>query len=218
MNGWFEYILAFAVFFLTHSIPVRPAVKARLVAILGARGFTIGYSLLSLAILAWIIIAAGRAPFVPLWGWEPWQNHITLTLMLAVCLIAALAVGRPNPLSFGGANNDRFDPNHAGIVGWVRHPLLLALFLWAFAHLIPNGNLAHVILFAVFAGFALLGMKIIDRRQKRIIGAGRWSELANTKRGIQMTRGGVIRVIIGIAIYALLISLHGPIIGVQPLV
>lgn len=218
MNGWFEYILAFVVFFLTHSIPVRPAIKSRLMAILGARGFTIGYSLLSLAILAWIIIAAGRAPFMPLWGWEPWQNHVTLTLMLAVCLIAALAVGRPNPLSFGGANNDRFDPNHAGIVGWVRHPLLLALFLWAFAHMIPNGNLAHVILFAVFAGFALLGMKIIDRRQKRIIGATRWSELANTKRGIQMTRGGVIRVIIGIAIYALLISLHGPIIGVQPLV
>ena len=217
MTGWVEYGLAFIAFFLTHSIPVRPAVKSRLVRVLGGRGFTIAYSTLSTAVLAWVIVAAGRAPFVGLWDWAPWQNHVTLTVMFLVCLIAALAIGRPNPLSFGGANNDRFDPNHPGLIGWMRHPLLVALFLWAFGHMIPNGNLAHVILFVVFGGFALLGMWIIDRRQNRLLGADQWAALADTRREIMVTRGGLLRVAIAILVYALLLTLHGPVIGVEPL-
>ncbi|WP_289041579.1 NnrU family protein [uncultured Aliiroseovarius sp.] len=217
MSGWFEFILAFIVFFVTHSIPVRPGVKSRLVAVLGARGFTIAYSFLSIAVLTWVIVAAGRAPFVGLWDWAPWQNHVTLTVMFLVCLIAALSIGRPNPLSFGGANNHRFDPDHPGLIGWMRHPLLVALFLWAFGHMIPNGNVAHVILFVVFGGFGLLGMRIIDRRQKRIMGAAEWARLADTRRTVTVTPNGLIRVVIAVAVYALLLWLHEPVIGVEPL-
>ncbi|MDE9449212.1 NnrU family protein [Aliiroseovarius sp. Z3] len=217
MNGWVAYFLAFLVFFLTHSIPVRPAMKSRIVSALGPRGFTLAYSALSIAVLALVIMAAGRAPFVGLWDWAPWQNHVTLTVMFLVCVIAALALGRPNPLSFGGSNNDRFDPDHPGLIGWMRHPLLVALFLWAFGHMIPNGNLAHVILFAVFAGFALLGMRIIDRRKKRIMGNANWARLADTKRDITVTKGGLIRIAVAVVVYALLLSLHGPVIGVEPL-
>ncbi|MCK8485046.1 NnrU family protein [Aliiroseovarius sp. S2029] len=217
MTGWGAYFLAFLVFFLTHSIPVRPAVKSQLVGVLGPRGFTLAYSALSIAVLALVIVAAGRAPDVTLWHWEPWQNHVTLTVMFLVCVIAALALGRPNPLSFGGAQNDRFDPDHPGLIGWMRHPLLVALFLWAFGHMVPNGNLAHVILFVVFAGFALLGMWIIDRRKKRILGPDEWSRLADTRREIAVTPNGLIRVGIAVAFYALLLWLHGPVIGVEPL-
>ena len=217
MIGWGAYFLAFVVFFLTHSIPVRPVVKSRLVTVLGPRGFTAAYSALSIGVLALVIVAAGRAPYVGLWEWAPWQNHVTLTMMFLVCVIAALALGRPNPLSFGGSNNDRFDPAHAGLIGWMRHPLLVALFLWAFGHMIPNGNLAHVILFVAFGSFALFGMRIIDRRKKRILGNGEWARLADTKRQITVTGNGLIRIAIAVAVYALLLSLHGPVIGVEPL-
>lgn len=217
MSGWFEYIAAFVVFFLTHSIPVRPPVKAALVGRIGARGFTMAYSLLSIAVLAWVIVAAGRAPFVPLWDWAPWQNHVTLSVMLVVCILAALAIGRPNLLSFGGRDNDRFDPDHPGLIGWVRHPLLTALMLWALAHIAPNGNLAHVILFGVFAAFAAFGMHIIDRRQKRILGEERWASLTRVRRDIRPTANGVMRVGVAVVVYLLLIALHGPVIGVPPL-
>lgn len=216
MSGWFEYMAAFVVFFLTHSIPVRPPVKAALVARIGARGFTIVYSLLSIVVLAWVIVAAGRAPFVPLWDWAPWHNHVTLSVMLVVCVLASLAIGRPNPLSFGGGSG-LFDPNRPGLAGWVRHPLLMALMLWALAHILPNGNLAHVVLFGVFGAFAGLGMRIIDRRQKRILGADRWARLTRMRREIRPTTNGVMRFGIAVAVYLLLISLHGPVIGVVPL-
>jgi len=46
MVGWFEYAAAFTVFFISHSVPVRPRIRARLVALMGARGFTLAYSAL----------------------------------------------------------------------------------------------------------------------------------------------------------------------------
>ncbi len=217
MAGWGEFIAAFAVFFLSHSIPVRPANKARVVARIGARGFTLGYSALSIAVLTWLIVAAGRAPMVVLWAWAPWQNHVPLVAMALVCVIACLALGRPNPLSFGGMNNAAFDPAQPGIVGWIRHPLLLALLLWSLSHMLANGTLSHVILFAVFAGFSLLGMKIIDRRQKRVLGIETWTQMSQTSRRLSVTVGGLIRVMIAAALYGVLLWLHGPVIGAFPL-
>lgn len=66
---WAEFVLAFGVFFASHSIPVRPPVRPWLVSRLGAGGFHLVYSLLSLAVLGWLITAAGRAPYVELWTW-----------------------------------------------------------------------------------------------------------------------------------------------------
>ena len=69
LSEWGEFLAAFAVFFLSHSIPVRPKVKSRIVAKIGALGFTLLYSALSIAVLTWIISAAGRAPFIEIWAW-----------------------------------------------------------------------------------------------------------------------------------------------------
>ena len=213
--GWGEYILAFAVFFASHALPVRPAIKARIVARIGARGFSLAYSALSVAVLAWLIVAAGRAPFVELWPRAAWQSWVPFLGTALSAVVIALAIGRPNPLSFGGARNEEFDPNHAGIVGWVRHPLLAAIALWAGAHLLPNGDLAHVILFGTFLGFALLGMKMIDRRKRRQLG-GDWARLADTPRRVKITPGGLVRAVAGLALWWGLMLLHGPVIGFSP--
>ena len=217
---WAEYALAFAAFFLTHSLPVRPPVRPWLVARLGHAGFGLGYSALSLGILAWLIGAAGRAPYLPLWPWAAWQTHVVPAVMLPVCLILALAVARPNPFSFGGAANDRFDPARPGIVRLTRHPLLLALALWAGAHLLANGDLAHALLFGTFAGFALLGMRLIDRRKRRETGAA-WARLEAARcRGPLRPAswpGVVLRLGLGGVLYAALVWVHPWLFGVSPL-
>jgi uncharacterized membrane protein len=215
MAGWFEFIAAFVVFFTSHAIPVRPAVKGRIVALIGAGGFTLAYSALSIAVLTWLIVAAGRAPNIVLWPWAAWQLWVPLIVNAIAAILVALGTARPNPLSFGGANNAAFDPANPGIVGWLRHPLLAAIGLWAAAHLVPNGDLAHVILFGVFLGFALLGMKIIDRRKRRLMGA-EWDRLTKTARRVDITPGGLVRVAIGLGLYGLLLWLHTPVIGVSP--
>lgn len=222
MNEWAEFAAAFAAFLLTHSLPIRPPLRPLLVRWLGSRGFTAAYSLLSLAVLAWLIAAAARAPYIALWSWAPWQNHLALTLMLVVCLILALSIGRPNPLSFGGAGDNRFDPDHPGIVRLMRHPLLMALALWATAHLIANGDLAHVIMFGSFAAFALIGGRLVDRRKQREMGA-RWQELRDRVSARPMMSRPAswvrlwLRVGAGLALYGALLLAHPWLFGVSPL-
>lgn len=218
---WLEFIAAFAAFFLTHSVPLRPTIRPRLQQVLGRRGFTLAYSALSLAVLGWLIAAAGRAPYVPLWDWASWQHLVPLVAMLPVCLILSLAIGRPNPFSFGGSRNEVFDPAHPGIVRLHYHLLLLALALWATAHVVPNGDLAHVILFGTFAGFAMLGQRLIDRRKRREMGAA-WERLrAEIRRSplfaLWFSRNLVARVAAGLALYLLLIAAHPLVFGVSPL-
>lgn len=219
--GWGEYALAFTAFFLTHSLPIRPPMRPWLAARLGHAGFGVAYSVLSLAVLAWLIGAADRAPYVPLWHWAPWQNHVVLTAMVPVCLILALAIGRPNPFSFGGARNESFDPLRPGIVRLTRHPLLLALAIWAAAHLMVNGDLAHAILFGAFGAFAILGMQMIDRRKQREMGA-RWNHL-DSSRQLSWPKPAswmsfVIRIAGGVILYAGLLWSHPWMFGVSPLI
>lgn len=220
MTGWAEFVAAFGVFFLSHSVPVRPRVKAWLVARVGQGGFTLGYSLLSLAVLVWVIGAAGRAPFVPLWDWAAWQGHVTLAVMLVVCVILGLSIARPNPFSFGGAGNARFDPARPGIVRVTRHPLLLALALWAVGHMVPNGDLAHAVLFGCFAGFAVLGALGIDRRKRREMGP-EWGRLNAVRRSAgpmpEGWGGAIGRGLLGVLLYALLLGAHPVLFGVAPM-
>ncbi len=218
---WFEFALAYVVFFLSHSMPVRPPLKPWLQARLGASGFTLAYSALSLAVLAWLIVAAGRAPHVTLWDWAPWQAHVPLIVMGPVCVILALSIGRPNPFSFGGAHNNLFDPARPGIVRWSRHPLLAALALWAAAHILPNGDLAHVILFGTFAAFAVLGGRLIDRRKRREMGAD-WQRLHLVVEGTPLLSwrwsGDILaRLVAAPFLYATLLWVHPVLFGVSPL-
>ena len=219
--GWLEFPAAYAVFFLTHSLPIRPPLRPVLQSALGPRGFTLVYSALSLAVLVWLIGAAGRAPFVPLWDWAPWQVYVPLVAMLPVCLILSLAIARPNPFSFGGARNAIFDPAHPGIVRLHRHPLLLALALWAAAHAVPNGDLAHLILFGTFAIFAAIGTRLVDRRRQREMGA-EWQVLRSAVARAPLWPPSslialALRLAVGALLYGGLIALHPYLFGVSPL-
>lgn len=218
MNGWGELIAAFCVFLLSHSVPIRPPVKPMIVARIGSTAFTLLYSALSTAVLVWLIVAAGRAPYVELWPRLPWQNHVTLVAMTAVCLIVAMAAFRPNPFSFGGWRDAGFNPTSPGIAGWLRHPYLAALALWAAGHAVANGDIAHVLLFGGFALFALLGMRLIDRRRRREKGQEQWLSLIRaTKAGRSLIPDAnmIGRLLAALALVAGLVSLHPLIIGLD---
>ena len=220
--AWTEYILALAAFLISHALPARPPLRPWLVARLSERGFILAYSLLSLVLLGWLISAAGRAPHVLLWEQATWHRHLAIAAMLPVCLMAALAVGRPNPFSFGGARNCAFDPAIPGLVRWIYHPLLVALALWAFVHLLANGDLAHVLLFGLFAIFALAGQRLVTGRRRKALG-DEWGRLSNAMRTPVARRPAfaatefMVRIAAGLALYAALLELHPLLFGVDPL-
>lgn len=187
MSGWAAYIGAWALFLFTHAVPVRPPVKPWLVARLGTAGYGVAYSALSLGVLAWLFIAAARAPHVALWPMPAAAHWIALAAMLPAIALLSLTLGRPNPFSFGGVQNARFDPERPELIGPIRHPVLAALGLWAGAHLIINGSLAHAVMFGGFAGFAMLGMRLIDRRKQREMGGRAWQDLLMRSQSAAVT-------------------------------
>lgn len=227
LGGWGEFAAALVLFFASHALPVRPASRRLLTGLVGERAFTVGYSLLSVAALTLLIIAAGRAPHVELWPPAPWQSWVPNVVMPFVCLLLAFGVAVPNPLSFGGTQPERFNPDEPGIVGVARHPLLLALALWAGAHLVPNGDVAHVVLFGLFSGFALAGMRVIDLRKRRQMGEVEWTRLSartslwphwahfqgRLRQGFELSQS---RLLIALGLYGALLALHSPVIGVAP--
>lgn len=208
-----------------------PPIRARIINILGERGFLIVYSALSLIVLSWLIVAAGRAPYIEVWPMASWQYGIPNIVMPLACVIIAFSIAAPNPLSFGGARPEMFDPHRPGFAGIMRHGLLWALALWSGSHLVPNGNLAHVVLFGSFLVFSLYGMWIIDRRRQRQMGMAQWQAMARATslwpfqallRGrwkpslSGVWKSVLIRFVVAVILYVVLIMLHADVIGVSP--
>jgi len=227
-GGWGEFVAAFLLFLLTHALPARPALRRPLVLALGELGYLALYSLGSIAVLAWLIAAAERAPFVEVWGASPWQRWVPSLAMPLACLLAAFGLGVPNPLSFGGSAGG-FDPERPGIAGLVRHPLLWAIALWAASHAVPNGDLAHLLLFGTFTGIALLGMAAIDRRKRRQMGEAEWARLAARTAFWPFAalisgrwrpagwRADPVRLAAAVLLWLALLMLHRPVIGLSSL-
>ncbi|EIE51568.1 NnrU family protein [Citreicella sp. 357] len=225
--GWLEFALAMTVFMASHRIPAMLGVKDGLTGALGPRGYTTAFSVVSVLLLWWVIKAAGRAPYVPLWDQTMTARWGVTIVMPLVVLLAALGVTAPNPFAFEGRAMG-FDPDRPGVAGLTRQPLLWAMLLWAGVHTWANGDLAHVILFCTFGLFSALGMLMVERRRARLMGPAEWQrQSARTAlvpfaamprwQGSPYRRPPWLRVGIAVVAWAALLHLHAPVIGVGPL-
>ncbi len=226
--AWSELIGALALFFASHILPARPAIRTWLRATFGPGLYLALYCIISLVLLGWLIVAAGRAPYVELWPVAAWQFWAPNIVMPLACLLIAAGVAAPNPFSIGGHDADRFDPARPRIAGVTRHPLIWALTLWALSHLFPNGDLAHVILFGMFTAFGLTGMVAMDAKLRRQWGEHIWADKSRRTSFLPFAaifRGRVAvtqlsmdwRVLAtAVALYAAAIGLHRWVIGVSP--
>jgi uncharacterized membrane protein len=222
--------LATAVFVASHVVLSTLPVRSRLVAAMGETGFRLGYSLLALALLAWLVAAYRAAPFVELW-WPPvGLRHLSLLLMppAFVLLVAGLTTAGPRPAEPGRANGAGVHAGPVGIYRVTRHPAMWAVGLWAVAHLLANGDAAAVILFAGMALLALAGALNSDHRRRAVLGEGWPGYRAQTSflpfqailAGRTRFRPGEIgwaRLTGGLALFAVLLFAHPWLFGVSPL-
>jgi uncharacterized membrane protein len=221
--AWLELSLALVLFFASHRLPVALGIKAAFANRGALPAYYTLYSALSLALLWWLILAAGRAPAIPLWDHAFWHRWAVNLAMPAACLLAAYGIAAPNPFAFEGKRAG-FTPEAPGIAGFTRQPLLWALTLWSGAHLLANGDLAHALVFGPFLAFALLGMLALDSRNRRALppeAAAHTSLLpaAALLSGRWHPRHlpSLPRLATGLAAWAALLHLHAPLIGASPL-
>jgi uncharacterized membrane protein len=222
-----ELFLAVAVFLLTHSLPAARPLRARLVAAIGRGPYLVGYSILSLAVLTWVALAYARAPYVPVWDYRGWAAWVPLLTMPMACVLGVGALMVPNPLSVA-VRRRGYDPARPGLLAITRHPLIWAFILWAGGHLIANEDLASTVLFGLLLALSLAGPFGVDAKARRALGEAEWQRLsaptsnwpfsAVLRRRVRLRDAwpGWGPVLGGVLVYAALLHLHGPVIGVIP--
>lgn len=223
-----ELSLAVICFLAPHVLPSVPGLRPWLIGKLGRVGYLSAYIALSAITFAWLILAALRAPYVGLWALSRWQVYVILVFMALACTLLVAGLKTPNPLSLSVRSPGVDIPKDA-ILGVTRHPLLWALGLWALGHVLVNGDVASVILFGILAIFALGYMPLMDRRVQRAKGREEWHRLSAGTSSMLFAsylrknprplvdQSLILSVIAGFALFFLLLYLHGPVIGVNPL-
>ncbi|NKN35313.1 NnrU family protein [Agrobacterium sp. a22-2] len=168
-----EFVLAFGLFLVLHSVPAVPAIRQSLIAVAGRRTYLSLYSLVSIAVLAWLFHAALNTDYIALWDPRPWQGHLTLIAAPAGLFLVLAGLFSPNPLSI----TLRQCGTPGAIASVTRHPVLWGFLLWSLGHLVANGDLRSLLLFGGFALFSLAGMAMLDRRARQRLGR-QWQSLA----------------------------------------
>ena len=187
-------ILGLVLFLGVHSTRIvadgwRTATMARV----GEGAWKGAYALLSVVgfvLIVWGFSLARQQP-VQLWMPPRGMRHLaSLLTLIAFVLLAATYV-----------------PRNA-IKARLHHPMVLAVKVWALAHLLANGNLAHMILFGTFLVWAALSFRAARARDRA----------AGTVYAPGTTAGTVTTVAVGVAGWALFAFwAHGALIGIRPI-
>ena len=147
-------------------------------------------SAIGLGLLIWGFGLARQEP-VQLWIPPNGMRHLASVLMLGSFVLLAAAYVPGNRIK-----------------ARLRHPMVLSVKLWALAHLLANGNLAHGVLFGAFLVWAVLSFRAARRRDR----------LAGMGPDTGSTGATGVAVALGVAAWlAFTLYLHGLLIGVRPL-
>jgi uncharacterized membrane protein len=142
-------VFGLVLFLGTHALTMARGVRAGLVGRLGDGGYKIAYTAASLIGFALIIHGFGvyrASGWVQIWSPPVWTKHLALLLNLPIFVLLAAS-------NSGGRI-------HAA----VKHPMLLAVKIWATAHLISNGDLGGILLFGGFLAWAVMARISLKRR------------------------------------------------------
>lgn len=143
-------ILGLVLFLGTHAFTMLRGKRAGMIARLGPDRYRIGYTVLSLLGFALMIYGYGQyraEGYIPVWNPPVWTRH--LALLLTLFAFISLAAMGPRPSHIQAA---------------VKHPMLLAVKIWATAHLLANGDLGSILLFGGFLAWAVAARISLKRR------------------------------------------------------
>jgi uncharacterized membrane protein len=220
--------VAVAVFVASHLLLSSLRVRTPLIAALGERGFRGGYSLLAVALLAWVVIAYNAAPVVELWAPPVGFRHLSLLLMPVACILLVAGLTTPNPTAVGVDTAAHIAGGPVGIFRVTRHPVMWAIALWGTAHVLANGDAAGLILFAGLTILAMAGAAHSDFRRQALLGE-RWTAyrartsfipfkaILAKQTPLRLGEIGPARLVGGLALFAALFFAHPWLFGVSPL-
>src|SRR4051794_14994425 len=184
-------IAGLVIFFGVHTLTTLRELRAGLVSRLGPGLYKGAYSLASLVGFVLIVLgykAYRAAGYIDVWTPPKGMAHLTILLMWPA-MVALVAAYVP-----AGEIKRR-----------LKHPMLVAVKIWALAHLLSNGDLGSIILFGSFLGWAVYDRISVKKRADG-------SELPITTGG---RRNDVVAIVLGTIVWVVfMFVLHPLLIGV----
>lgn len=145
-------ILGLVIFIGVHSVRiVVPNWRELSVDKKGLVSWRIRFGLLSILSLGFIVMGYAEARLEPIWLWFPplFMRHVTSLIMLLSLFVLFSAMIPKSTLKKK-----------------LIHPIYIAIKVWAFAHLLSNGNAADVLLFGSFLIWSVVSFSTFRRRDK----------------------------------------------------
>ena len=167
-----------AIFIGTHLIPAFGDTRAQLVKKLSISGYRLLFTALSILGLGAMIWGKTQAPFIDAWSPPAWGRDAALVIMLPSIILLSVAK-LPT-------NIKRYTP----------HPMLWGFALWSCAHLLANGDLASVLIFASIGGYSIVA--ILSANQRGAKPSSQPVSAARESAGL----------IFGVIVYVALLYLH----------
>lgn len=179
-----------AIFILIHVVPAFPSRRRAIVeriSVLAYRGLHSLLALLGLVLIIWGYGMARESGVAVFYEPPVWMRHLVMLVMLPV-FVLVVAAYLPSPITAA-----------------VRHPMVLAVKIWAFAHLLANGDAASVLLFGGFLAWGVFARISLARRERAGLVTVRGGPMSNA----------VIAVAVGLVVYGLFVwKVHAWLIGV----
>lgn len=147
--GLATLILGLIVMLGAHVFVTFRGARAGLIERLGQNGYRALFSIVSVAGLVLIVWGYGQYrahEWVDVWSPPAFMRHVTVGLMLVASILLPAA----------------YIPSH--IKTKTKHPMLAAIKIWAFAHMLSNGDLGSILLFGGFLAWAVYGRIAAKRR------------------------------------------------------
>ena len=227
----YSLIAASVFFLLIHFSVSGTRLRDVLVARMGAGPYRGAFAVASIVGLVWMSSAYSHAATVDLWGQLIGLRPLAFALLLLAFLLVGIGLATPSPTQVGMESQLAQGTDLVrGVVRITRHPFLWGVGLWAFVHLVVNGDLASLILFGSLLLLALGGTASIDAKRRRSFG-DQWSRFAQATSNIPfaaiatgrnqlgpaLREIGILRPVIAIAAYVMVLIFHGRLFG-APLV
>jgi uncharacterized membrane protein len=133
-------IVGLVIFLGAHVFVSMRGERAALIARIGQgpyRGLFSLVSIIGIALICYGFASYRAAGFIPIWYAPPWTRYIVEALMWPASIMVAAA----------------YIPGNIKRV--LKHPMLVGVKTWAFAHLCANGDLGGIILFGSVLAWAV---------------------------------------------------------------
>jgi uncharacterized membrane protein len=183
-------ILGLIVFIVPHVLVTQREMRASMIGRVGEGTYKLLFSLASIigvVLIGWGFARYRATGWIDIWYPPAWTRHITVALVwpAIILVIAAYIPGN--------------------IKRTLKHPMLAGVKLWAFAHLLSNGDLGSIVLFG-----SILAWAVYDR-----ISLKRRTDPGAPPIPVGDLRNDVIAIVVGTLVYLVLgFYFHPYVIGV----